>query len=295
MQTNDVSKLKNSVETQIDSLERQLLHCFLQVEAGMFVTSTEQTIRKVPMFRAAICHVRHGKKSFLWNEKKYEADHKKLALFPAGQELEIVNSPGVMGYKADMLCFSPSYIDSFRRRYADIIAKYPYEKKSNNLCIDAVPLLLDKFDNCIKAIHENTNPSLLQHTADGLLLALVVLGEISPLLFNRNDLIKLRVEQLLLSQPGANWRFKYVADYCNMSESTLRRHLKNEGTSFLEILDSVRLSAALFMLQTSKKQIGIIANNVGYQSTSRFSLKFKSRFGLSPKEIISSKMPINTI
>lgn len=75
-----------------------------------------------------------------------------------------------------------------------------------------------------------------------------------------------------------------------MSESTLRRKLKSEGTSVQEIKSQTKLGYGLHLLQTTTDTIGIIANQCGYQSQSRFSDKFKLRFGLTPTAIRKTRM-----
>jgi len=75
-----------------------------------------------------------------------------------------------------------------------------------------------------------------------------------------------------------------------MSESTLRRKLKAEGTSIQEIKDQTRMGFGLHLLQTTKKSISIIAQECGYQSQSRFTSRFKDRFGLTPTELRKTKL-----
>ena len=75
-----------------------------------------------------------------------------------------------------------------------------------------------------------------------------------------------------------------------MSESTLRRKLKAEGTSLQEIKDQSRLGLGLHLLQTTQDPITLIAEKCGYQSQSRFTNRFKGRFGLTPSELRKTKM-----
>jgi AraC-like DNA-binding protein len=70
----------------------------------------------------------------------------------------------------------------------------------------------------------------------------------------------------------------------------LRRKLKLEGTSVQDIKDQARLGLALHLLQTSSNSIGMIADKCGYQSQSRFTERFKKRFGLTPSELRKTKM-----
>lgn len=75
-----------------------------------------------------------------------------------------------------------------------------------------------------------------------------------------------------------------------MSESTLRRKLKAEGTSIQEVKDQARLGHGLHLLQTTHHSIGLIAEKCGYQSQSRFTDRFKGRFGLTPSELRKTKV-----
>lgn len=75
-----------------------------------------------------------------------------------------------------------------------------------------------------------------------------------------------------------------------MSESTLRRKLQAEGTSVQDIKDHAKLGYGLHLLQTSLDSIGAIAERCGYQSQSRFSERFKQRFGLTPTELRKTKL-----
>lgn len=84
-----------------------------------------------------------------------------------------------------------------------------------------------------------------------------------------------------------------IADICEqlaMSESTLRRKLKLEDTSVQEIKDQARLGLGLDLLQTTRYSVGLIADKCGYQSQSRFTARFKKRFGLTPSELRKTKV-----
>ena len=73
---------------------------------------------------------------------------------------------------------------------------------------------------------------------------------------------------------------------------TLRRHLQGEGVSFQDLLIDVRMSHALALLQVTDLPIGQIALEVGYDSASRFAVRFRRRFAMSPSEVRgASKAP----
>lgn len=75
-----------------------------------------------------------------------------------------------------------------------------------------------------------------------------------------------------------------------MSESTLRRKLKAEHTSLQNIRDDTKLGHGLHLLQSTTLPIGHIAVECGYTSQSRFTERFKQRFGLTPSELRKTRM-----
>lgn len=99
-----------------------------------------------------------------------------------------------------------------------------------------------------------------------------------------------RVEQLIATNMQADLTAEQVAYTLAMSESTLRRKLTLESTHFQTIKDRVKLGHGLHLLQSSETPIGLIAQQCGYQSQSRFTDKFKSLFGLTPSELRKTRM-----
>lgn len=70
----------------------------------------------------------------------------------------------------------------------------------------------------------------------------------------------------------------------NIADRTLQRHLSNEGTSFSEILRSVREHRAVELLTTSPMLVDQIAYRLGYLDYTVFSRAFKKWTGCGPKE-----------
>jgi len=81
-----------------------------------------------------------------------------------------------------------------------------------------------------------------------------------------------------------------LCDHLAMSDSTLRRKLKLEGTSVQEIKDRARMGLGLHLLQTTNLPISLIAEKCAYQSQSRFTQRFKGHFGLTPTELRNTKV-----
>jgi len=99
-----------------------------------------------------------------------------------------------------------------------------------------------------------------------------------------------KIHSILTKQPSADLSVSVLCQQVAMSESTLRRKLLAEGTSLQEIKDQVKLGFGLHLLQTTNYSVVFIAEQCGYQSQSRFSSRFKDRFGLTPSALRKTKM-----
>lgn len=99
-----------------------------------------------------------------------------------------------------------------------------------------------------------------------------------------------KISILLSKQPAADLSMAIICQRVGMSESTLRRKLSAEGTTVQEIKDQVKLGLGLHLLQTTNHSIVYIAEQCGYQSQSRFTHRFKGRFGLTPSELRKTKV-----
>ncbi len=73
-----------------------------------------------------------------------------------------------------------------------------------------------------------------------------------------------------------------LAQTLHVSERTLMRKLKLEGSSYQNLLDEQRKAAASWYLRHSHEAIELIAARLGYQDTSNFSRTFRRWFGVSP-------------
>ena len=75
-----------------------------------------------------------------------------------------------------------------------------------------------------------------------------------------------------------------VARELTMSVRTLQENLKKEGTSFREILNSVRKEIAIKQLLKSQNNVTDVAFLTGFSDISIFSRNFKKWTGLTPTE-----------
>ena len=255
-----------------------------RIDAGEIRARQAHVLHRVPVFVPALCRVRQGEKLVQWDEQSMRVGTQHLILLPAGRKLGIVNSPGAQGmYVADVVALTPDLLRNFRQRHGEIIDQHA--NSSTDLCVPLDRHMSIAWDNLLASIASDAPQSMRAHYAEGVLLALSLNGAVGPLLIDRRDPLGARVQQLLMQDPAFDWTVANVADRLNLGASTLRRQLADEGSSFSRILEQVRLGLALQWIQTSHRPIGEIAEASGYASASRFAVRFRQHYGLSPREL----------
>jgi AraC-like DNA-binding protein len=91
------------------------------------------------------------------------------------------------------------------------------------------------------------------------------------------------VRRLLLSLlPTGQANQERVSRRMNMSRSTLQRRLRQENTSFKELLDSTRRTLALEYVKDQQYTLAYITFLLGFSDQSNFSRAFKRWTGVSP-------------
>ncbi len=94
-----------------------------------------------------------------------------------------------------------------------------------------------------------------------------------------------RIRQLVAQDLAHDWTAPELALALATSEATLRRRLAAAGTGLSRLLTDLRMNRALGLLQCTDLPVAVIALEVGYASPSRFALRFRERFGLSPRDV----------
>jgi len=261
-----------------------LLHTS-RVERSQIQASKRHRLRRVAMSLPSICWVRQGCKRLLWASHAVDVGPGQLLLLPAGMELEVINLPGAQGYLAEVVMLPPPLIEQFRQRHGELLARQLDPASHHSLSVPLEGHTAIAWQQLLASLADNTPPALQQHYAHGVLLALSLEYRAGPILLNRQDPLSARVQQLLMHDPAAAWSATAMAQQLNMGVSTFRRHLAQEGKNFLQIVEDLRLGQALGWLQTTNRPIGEIALASGYASSSRFSIRFRKHYGLSPREL----------
>jgi AraC-like DNA-binding protein len=90
------------------------------------------------------------------------------------------------------------------------------------------------------------------------------------------------VRMLVLARPGFFPDIDYVASKLGMSVRTLRRRLKEEGSSYRELLDEIRYGLAREYLANTQLPIDEVSRLLGYTEAGNFSHAFRRWSGISP-------------
>lgn len=96
--------------------------------------------------------------------------------------------------------------------------------------------------------------------------------------------VSARIIGLVGSDLSRDWKAPRVAAALGLSESTLRRRLAVEGTSFARLLRRERMLAARHLVERRESSRSA-AVAVGYASRTHFARRFKAEFGASPSEL----------
>ena len=257
-----------------------------RIGASVIQARQPHALQRVPIFVTTLCRIRQGEKLMAWDDRQMRAGPQHLILMPAGCEVGISNYPGTQGYYiADAVTFPTELLRAFSVRYSQQIDTFSRHAATQELCVPLDRHATQAWGNLLDCINADSPDALRTHNAEAVLLALVLGGWAGPLLLDRYDPLCARVQQILMTNPARDWTVASVAERLNLGASTLRRQLANENDSFSNILENVRLGMALQWLQVTPRPIGEIAAASGYASASRFAVRFRKHYGLSPREL----------
>jgi len=102
------------------------------------------------------------------------------------------------------------------------------------------------------------------------------------------DQVKAKIAEIFPDHPPT---LHEVADALHLTERSLQRRLKDEGTTFQDLLEEVRKGLALSLLGQKKLAVNEIAYLLGYAEPSVFRRAFKRWTGQSPRGFRTSNDP----
>lgn len=102
--------------------------------------------------------------------------------------------------------------------------------------------------------------------------------------FDRADVQSQVYYRLLEDLSEGEPQMEVMAEKLNVSVRTLQRKLKEQGTSYKQLVDDVRKDLAMQYMEQSHMPIGEISYRLGFSHVSNFSRAFKRWSGDSPAE-----------
>lgn len=251
----------------------------------VFHCCRSQHLRNVPIRQATAVLVISGQKAMLQSSTTITVAPGELLLLPAGCDVEIGNHPVNPGeeYLALAMTFPGECIEQFSRSYGQAELASVTAPLWHAVAPEAMVAAIGQWlDWCRQ---HPVDPLIARHRQVEILLLLARAGIAANLLLERSGIWRNRVAQLLALDPARAWNAGDVCRRLGVGESTLRRYLQQEQCNFREVLEETRMLAALALLQDTFWPIGQVAEAVGYQSHSRFSDRFRRRFGISPTSL----------
>jgi AraC-like DNA-binding protein len=242
------------------------------------VQRSDLRFSRITIDRPALIVLRHGKKILQSAKGRWVIRGGEAIAIAGGQTLDVTNRLSERGlYEARWLLWDPAILARFEGAAPPLVGAAVLGK------IDAP--FIAAFDRALEAIADvqQIPEEVAQHRLAEVLLWLAARGVHFAAAESPTLSVKLR--RLFETDLAEPWTAAAVAQQLAMSEATLRRRLAAEGTSFGDLLTDVRMCSAMVLLQSTGAAVNRIALDVGYESASRFAIRFRMRFGFPPTAI----------
>jgi AraC-like DNA-binding protein len=246
---------------------------------AVYSSFKEQRLLNVPIAKPLFIAVLSGEKE-LGNTSEVVCKAGEFIFLSDSSAINMRNIPKDKEYFALLIEFE----------YQDFEGLESISQKKLPFCLGQITPLLEK---CLHQFVEwsAVSPQAFHVTRRKEILQLLHhMGHSDILSLVSNKIIGHQLHNIINGKLNEELSLTYLCEKLAMSESTLRRKLKAEGTSVQTIKDRARLGQGLHLLQTTNDAISLIAEKCGYLSPSRFTDRFKVRFGLTPSELRKTKM-----
>ncbi len=250
-------------------------------DLGFISCTNVVDIKHVPFYEPCATLVLSGSKSLYEHGMPVTAEAGSVLTVPApgGYDLRNAPDPRSRKYEALIIPFTSKLLDQLIRSHG-----FLHEVRQADVAVlkfEADATLHRSIAHYLTTVGD---PKLLEHRLMEILLILVGKNPklLSYALYPPGW--SQRVRAVLSQDLTHPWEIAEVCKRLATSESTLRRNLRSEDTSFRTVLHELRLSSALIQLMQTSLPIYRIAFDCGYQSVSRFTKNFHERFGLPPRQ-----------
>lgn len=229
----------------------------------------------VDWLSAGLMHVLRGVKTLRYGDETVEVHTGDLVWIAPGTRLDVRNVPHDGEYQAEGVLIAPDVLADTKPRTDGKLARF------RSIPAKEHPHLMDAYRRCIESLTGRFPVEVQRARLRELIAWLAEIRVDMTMPANA----RLRVKQMIASEPARDWKLKDVAKALAMSEDTLHRRLVRERTSFQKLLTEMRMDHAASLLWSTELPLGHIALEVGYSSASRFSSRFQDRFGVLPSRL----------
>ena len=253
-----------------------------------FSAQSTQRLHRVPLYAPSLFWIREGTKRLHGEGSPLNCPAGQCLGMPAGETQLMENLPNARGYyQAEVFTPPRQWTERFLAHYGPQLPSQ-WQLTPDFACFAE---LESQLLNLI-ALQGSADPlaaARAEHGWHGILLTLASRG-LGAALFNLQPLtLSQRCRALLQLDLAHPWQAAELAGRLGLSESTLRRGLRQEQSTFSSLLSELRLVCAFNRIMTETTPLLAIALDCGFASPSRFSQNFRQRFGMSPSALRQSR------
>ncbi|WP_158820297.1 AraC family transcriptional regulator [Granulicella sp. S156] len=254
--------------------------------AARIVQTTELTFHRLVTDNPVAILVTQGAKTIAWPGGLCKASTGDIVALPRSQTFDMTNHPSLEGsYEAYWLTWDGDLLSSFANTHSHARGHLTTAEVVRN-----VPEAFRR--SYTQALEAITNRIAIPHLVARHRLLELLLWLLEHGVFYKPDFpntVEAKVRHLISEDLASAWSAERVASRLNMGTSTLRRKLAEERVSLREVLQDARMSYGLSLIQSTTLSMLEVGQSVGYDSASRFAVRFRSRFGFSPSEVRGSR------
>ncbi|NLH82014.1 MAG: AraC family transcriptional regulator [Phyllobacteriaceae bacterium] len=244
---------------------------------------TRERLSSVRLPRPVVGIVLSGAKEVWRGETAERLSSGTLFVLPAEVDLDIVNEPaeGSGLYQSLVLEIAPEAVP-------DLDAGETEPAAGGSVAVALTAGLVEATVHAARAIEDGPAGATVRTARLAELLALLHDAPAARPLFDLS--VAERVARLVRGGLDRDWTAAEVARRLALSESTLRRRLAAEGSTFSALLRRERMEAARRLMARGAAS-GAAALAVGYASRTHFARAFRAAFGGNPAQAAGRNAP----
>lgn len=250
-------------------------------ELGFITYHQPVNIRQVSFYEPCIMLIISGCKRIYDKERSYNITAGSIISVPGHSSYSFENIPDDKNiFRSLLIPFESKVIELINNAYIKNNTTSNIKRKLHVFSCDE-----NTEQSIVHFLNYTNNSQVKTHRLIEILLNLCIQNQ-ALLSYSQTEILwHDNVRAILRNDLSHQWGIQDICKLLFISESTLRRHLTSENTSFREIILDLRLSSSFMLLLKTNNPVYHIASACGYQSVSRFTSNFKRKFGLTPTDL----------